>query len=104
VCFDKTGTLTTTSIEVFGYQAVDGPDDSRVLLNPVLAGQVEDKSSIMYKLFGTCHGVAEIEGELLGDCIILSVYNSVGYRNVQFFWVHHPSKLKSSSEIECKGP
>ena len=75
ICFDKTGTLTTIGIDMFGYQL----RNQNKFANFIPQSKAPFKNGLEFKLFATCHGTYEIEGELLGDSLDVELFKYTGF-------------------------
>ncbi|CAD8190017.1 unnamed protein product [Paramecium pentaurelia] len=87
VCFDKTGTLTTIGIDMFGYQLRNQSKFGKFITK----NQVNYKNSLEFKLFATCHGTYEIEGDLMGDSLDVELFKFTDFK----FEKHPPQNVKS---------
>ncbi|CAK64447.1 unnamed protein product (macronuclear) [Paramecium tetraurelia] len=76
VCFDKTGTLTTIGIDMFGYQLRNQQKFAKFILK----NQVKSKNSLEFKLFATCNGTYEIEGDLMGDSLDVELFKFTDFK------------------------
>ncbi|CAD8208856.1 unnamed protein product [Paramecium octaurelia] len=76
ICFDKTGTLTTIGIDMFGYQLRNQTKFGKFIQK----NQVNYKNSLEFKLFATCHGTYEIEGDLMGDSLDVELFKFTDFK------------------------
>ncbi|NXI86770.1 AT132 ATPase, partial [Rhipidura dahli] len=74
VCFDKTGTLTEEGLDVWGVVPLEGQRLQAAVRDPrrLPAG------ALLYAL-ATCHSLAPLRGQLLGDPVDIKMLESTGW-------------------------
>nr|XP_032608045.2 polyamine-transporting ATPase 13A2 isoform X2 [Taeniopygia guttata] len=75
VCFDKTGTLTQEGLDVWGVV----PLEQQRFLPMVREPRCLPAGALLYAL-ATCHAVAPLRGQLVGDPVDLKMLESTGWR------------------------
>eukprot|EP00943_MAST-04B_sp_MAST-4B-sp1_P008865 g8865.t1 len=95
-CFDKTGTLTADEVKVQGTVPFSLPrEDGRIAGSNDVSGKpngatlskMTQASVETWCICASCHGLANVNGEIVGDSMEKSILRSVGF------------KLKQSGEI-----
>ena len=66
VCFDKTGTLTEPGLSLQGVASTEHTADGRCKLGPVQP-HLAVAAPALQLVAATCHGLAELDGQLVGD-------------------------------------
>ncbi|XP_065141873.1 polyamine-transporting ATPase 13A2 isoform X1 [Paramisgurnus dabryanus] len=73
-CFDKTGTLTEEGLDVWGVMEVNGTTFSEVVPDP--RGL---PSGLMLSALASCHSLALLRGQAIGDPLELKMIESAGW-------------------------
>ena len=66
MCFDKTGTLTEPGLSLQGVASTEHTADGRCKLGPVQP-HLAVAAPALQLVAATCHGLAELDGQLVGD-------------------------------------
>jgi len=71
-CFDKTGTLTSDDLVVEGVAGIENSDD------PIQLSQIDNHSPVKHVLL-TCHALANLDGEIIGDPLEKATLNALDW-------------------------
>lgn len=71
-CFDKTGTLTSDDLVVEGVAGIENSDD------PISLSKVDNQSPVKHVLL-TCHALANLDGEIIGDPLEKATLNALDW-------------------------
>lgn len=73
MCFDKTGTLTEQGLDLLGVSSI-----SQGTFQPLTAVMAQLPTRIV-QLLATCHGLAHLGGELVGDPLDQKLFQATGW-------------------------
>uniref|UniRef100_A0A673KX65 Probable cation-transporting ATPase 13A2 n=1 Tax=Sinocyclocheilus rhinocerous TaxID=307959 RepID=A0A673KX65_9TELE len=73
-CFDKTGTLTEEGLDVWGVMVVSGAVFSELVPDPLIF-----PPGLMLSALASCHSLALLGGQALGDPLELKMIESTGW-------------------------
>uniref|UniRef100_A0A671RNC8 Probable cation-transporting ATPase 13A2 n=1 Tax=Sinocyclocheilus anshuiensis TaxID=1608454 RepID=A0A671RNC8_9TELE len=86
-CFDKTGTLTEEGLDVWGVMVVSGAVFSELVPDPLIF-----PPGLMLSALASCHSLALLGGQALGDPLELKMIESTG-------WVMAENEMGLDSEF-----